>query len=128
MPGNKPEKISAACPHCGHAQPEPRAAISTVCRNCGRHFEIGEAQKAAPKAAIERRRITCFECGEKLEVPASAQSSMCKRCSSYIDLQDYHIANAASRNFKTKGALTLEATGYLFNTETVAGDAVIKGR
>ena len=53
---------------------------------------------------------------------------MCKRCSRYIDLQDYHIANAVSKNFKTKGSFAVEATGYVFNTEAVVGHAVIRGR
>ena len=53
---------------------------------------------------------------------------MCKRCSRYVDLKDYHITNAVSKNFKTKGAFVVEPKGYVFNTETVAGDAVIKGR
>jgi len=53
---------------------------------------------------------------------------MCKRCSQYIDLKDYHIANAVSKNFKTKGSFAIEPTGYVFNTEAVVGDAVIKGR
>jgi cytoskeletal protein CcmA (bactofilin family)/DNA-directed RNA polymerase subunit RPC12/RpoP len=131
MPVSKQDKVLVACPHCGHSQLEPRAAVSTVCKECHRHYEVREALSPAPKAvevAIERKQITCFECGKKLEVPATAQSSMCKWCSSYIDLQDYRIANATSRNFKTKGTLALDPTGYLFNTETIVGDAVIKGR
>src|ERR1700733_5759883 len=131
MSASKQEKVLVACPHCGHSQPEPRAAVSTVCQKCRRHYLVKEALSPAPKAvevAFERKQITCFECGKKLEVPATAQSSMCKWCSSYIDLQDYRIASATSRNFKTKGTLALEVTGYLFNTETIAGDAVIKGR
>jgi cytoskeletal protein CcmA (bactofilin family) len=131
MPASKQEKVLVACPHCGHSQSEPRAVVSTVCKKCRRNYQVKEARSPASKAvevAFERKRITCFECGQKLEVPATAQSSMCKWCSGYVDLRDYRIGNATSRNFKTKGALTLEATGYLFNTETTAGDAVIKGR
>ena len=48
--------------------------------------------------------------------------------SRYIDLKDYHISNAVSKNFKTKGSFTVEPTGYVFNTEATVGDAVIKGR
>jgi cytoskeletal protein CcmA (bactofilin family) len=131
MSASKQERVLVVCPHCGHSQPEPRAAVSTVCKNCRRNYEVKDAPGPAPKAvevAFERKQITCFECGKKVEVPATAQSSMCKWCSGYIDLQDYRIANATSRNFKTKGALALEPTGYLFNTETIVGDAVIKGR
>jgi len=131
MAPSKPDKVLVACPHCGHSQPEPRAAVSTFCKNCRRHYDINEALNPPPKAveaSFARKRITCFECGREVEVPVTARSSMCKWCSSYIDLEDYRIANAASRNFKTKGTITLEATGYLFNTHTIAGDAVIKGR
>jgi cytoskeletal protein CcmA (bactofilin family) len=131
MPANKQEKVMAPCPHCGHLQEEPRAAFSTVCRKCHRNFRVQDALKPAPKAfepLHDRKRITCFDCGRELEVPASAQSSMCKWCSRHIDLQDYRIVNAVSKNFKTKGAFTLEQTGYVFNTEAVVGDAVLKGR
>jgi cytoskeletal protein CcmA (bactofilin family) len=131
MPASKQDKLLVACPHCGHSQEEPRAAVSTVCKKCRRNFRVKEALNPAPKApevAFERKRITCFECGKELEVPVSAQSSMCKWCSRHIDLQDYRITSAVSKNFKTKGAFALEATGYLFNTETIVGDAIIKGR
>jgi cytoskeletal protein CcmA (bactofilin family) len=74
------------------------------------------------------RRVTCFECGAELDVPASAESTMCKKCSRYLDLQDYRINNAVSKNFKTKGSFTVEPKGYVFNTETVAGDIIIKGK
>jgi cytoskeletal protein CcmA (bactofilin family) len=63
-----------------------------------------------------------------MEVAASAVSTMCRRCSCYLDLQDYRIAQAVGKNFKTKGTFVLEASGYVFNTEIIAGNAVIKGR
>ena len=131
MPPSKQDKIKVVCPHCGHEQLEPRTGISTVCKKCHGHFGVQEALnpvKKAAKAAIEKRRVTCFECGTELEVALSAQSTMCKRCSRYIDLKDYHITNAVSKNFKTKGSFTIDATGYVFNTEAMAQDAVIKGR
>jgi cytoskeletal protein CcmA (bactofilin family) len=53
---------------------------------------------------------------------------MCKRCSSYIDLLDYDISSAVSKNFKTKGTFVVQPKGYVFNTEARVGDAVIKGR
>lgn len=138
MPAHKPEKILLSCPHCGHQQSEPPAVLSTNCRACGRHFTIEEvprpSRKPAAKTAkaaekVERgRRITCFDCGTELEVAVSAESTMCKRCSRYVDLKDYRIANAVSKNFKTKGTFVLEAKGYVFNTEATVGEAVIKGR
>src|SRR5689334_18537280 len=106
MPASKQDKVLVACPHCGHQQRESREAFSTVCRKCGQHLRVQEILKPVPKAAalaLERRRIVCFDCGAELEVAASAESTMCKRCSRYVDLKDYHIANAVSKNFKTKG-------------------------
>ena len=132
MPASMQDKITVVCPHCGNSQPEPRTVISTVCKKCRRNFSLEEAPKAARKtvepARGERRHINCFDCGAELDVPLTAQSTMCKRCSRYLDLKDYHITNAVSKNFKTKGSFTLEATGYVFNTEAVVGDAVIRGR
>ena len=131
MPASKQGKVLVTCPHCGHSQEEPRAAFSTICKKCRRNFRVQEVLNhvaKAPEAPVERRAITCFECGRELEVPVSAQSSMCKWCSSHIDLQDYRITAAVSRNFKTKGSFALEATGYVFNTEALVGDVLIKGR
>ncbi|HEX5222341.1 MAG TPA: polymer-forming cytoskeletal protein [Verrucomicrobiae bacterium] len=131
MPASKQDKIAVACPHCGQSSPVPRTAISSVCKKCGKHFQVQDALKPAPKKverAPERRRITCFDCGTELEVAPSAESTMCKRCSSYIDLKDYQITNAVSKNFKTKGKFVVEPKGYVFNTEATVGDAVIKGR
>src|SRR5439155_8629971 len=76
----------------------------------------------------DQKQITCFKCGEALSVPPTAQSTMCKRCSSHVDLRDYQITNAASKNFKTKGRFVIEEGGYLFNTECIVGEAILKGR
>jgi cytoskeletal protein CcmA (bactofilin family) len=75
-----------------------------------------------------QRRITCFECGAELDVPASAESTMCKKCSRYLDMHDYLIATAFSKNFKTKGRFIVEPKGYVFNTETIAREVVLKGK
>src|SRR5258706_11545424 len=111
MPASKQDKVLVACPHCGHQQAEPRTAFSTVCKKCRAHFHVQEVLNPAPKAvecAPEQRRITCFDCGTELEVAVNAESTMCKRCSHHVDLRDYHIANAVSKNFKTKGAFVVE--------------------
>lgn len=131
MPASKQDKISVACPHCGQSQPVPPTAISSVCKKCGKHFHVQEALHPAPKKverAADQRHITCFDCGTQLDVSPSAESTMCKRCSSYIDLKDYQITSAVSKNFKTKGKFVVEPKGYVFNTEAVVSDAVIKGR
>lgn len=131
MPASKSDKVLLACPHCGNQQAEPPTAISSVCKKCGKHFRVQEVLHPSPKAVVrapDQRRVTCFECRTEMDVPASAESTMCKRCSQYIDLKDYLIANAVSKNFKTKGAFVVEPKGYVFNTEAVVGDAIIKGR
>lgn len=131
MPSNTPEKILLPCPHCGHRQPEPRAVVSTICKRCGRHYSVEDLDARArrrPPVPKNVRHVACFECGANLEVPAAAQSTMCKRCGGYVDLGDYRITSAISKNFKTKGRFVIEPRGYVFNTETVVGDAVIKGR
>lgn len=134
MPARKTDQVQVACPHCGHQQAESRRAISTNCRKCRQYFAVEKKaraparQRAPAKPKTEQRQITCFDCGTELEVPVSAESTMCKRCSSYVDLKDYRIDGSVSKNFKTKGTFLIESRGYVFNTETTAEHAVIKGR
>src|ERR1700743_2104472 len=131
MPANKQDTVLVACPRCGHQQAEPRTAISSNCKKCGQHLRIEEILRPVAKAPAqgpERKRITCFECGSELEVPVSAESTMCKKCSRYVDMKNYVINSAVSKNFKTKGSFAIDPKGYVFNTEAVVSDAVIKGR
>ena len=134
MPARKTDKVQVECPHCGHRQAESRLAISTNCRNCGQYFGV-EKKPARParrrppaEPKTEQRRITCFDCGTELEVALNAESTMCKRCSSYVDLKNYRIDSAVSKNFKTKGTFVISPKAYLFNTEATVQDAVIMGR
>jgi cytoskeletal protein CcmA (bactofilin family)/ribosomal protein S27E len=131
MPAKKQDQVLVACPHCGHRQAEPRSAFSTRCKKCGEHLRLEEILNPSPRTphpAPEQKRISCFECGAELEVPVSAESTMCKWCSCYVDLHDYRIASPMAKNFKTKGTLLVDPKGCIFNTESIAGDAVIKGR
>jgi cytoskeletal protein CcmA (bactofilin family) len=131
MPVKKQDKVLLVCPHCGHQQPEPRTAFSTICKKCGQHLRVQEIvapAKKAPVRAAKQKLVACFECGTELTVPASAESTICKRCSTYVDLHDYRITSALAKNFKTKGAFVVEPKGYVFNTEALVGDAVIKGK
>jgi cytoskeletal protein CcmA (bactofilin family) len=131
MPAKQQDKILLTCPRCGHQQAEPRAVISTVCKSCLQHFRAEEASKPSTKKPAkpqEVKHLSCFDCGTELEVSVSAQSTMCKRCSAHIDLRDYQINNAVSKNFKTKGQFVIELKGYVFNTEVTVGDAIIKGK
>lgn len=131
----KPDKVNVACPHCGHVQLEPRDGYSTVCKKCRQHFRPGEVARSKPASEAMRQEkthntqeITCFQCGTVLSVAVGAESTMCKRCSSHIDLRDYAINQAVSKNFRTHGTFTIGEKGYVFNTEAEVGDAVIKGR
>src|ERR1700743_2971086 len=131
MPAKKQDTVLVVCPHCGHQQAEPRTAISSNCKKCGQHLRIQEILHPTAKPAeqgLERKRVTCFECGAELEVPVSAESTMCKRCSRYVDMKNYVINSAVSKNFKTKGSFVIDPKGYVFNTEAVVNEAVIKGR
>src|SRR4051812_32049886 len=126
-------KVSVTCPKCGHVQPEPRGAYSTVCKQCRSHFRLEEEKSARPalkekNTAIAQRQVMCFQCGTDLEVSATAESTMCKRCSSHVDLQDYQITQTVSKNFRTYGRLVVEEKGYILNTDSLVGEAVIKGR
>ncbi|MBE0539848.1 MAG: polymer-forming cytoskeletal protein [Verrucomicrobia bacterium] len=135
MSALRQDKVLVDCPHCGHQQREPHGVFSTVCQKCRQHISVEQSLKPARKRAAcpaelapAQKHVTCFDCGAELEVAISAESTMCKRCGRYVDLKDYHITSAVSKNFKTKGAFVLETKGYVFNTEAIVGDAVLKGR
>jgi cytoskeletal protein CcmA (bactofilin family)/uncharacterized CHY-type Zn-finger protein len=131
MAASKKDTVAVACPKCGHVQPEPKTAYSSICKKCHEHIRIEEALRPAArptKQSIEQRRIRCFQCGTELDVAKAAASTMCKRCSSHIDLADYQITQTFSKSFRTHGRLVLEEKGYLLNTESLVGEAVLKGR
>jgi cytoskeletal protein CcmA (bactofilin family) len=135
MPPPKPKTTTVTCPKCGHTQREPVGAYSTICKKCRAHFRLDEPNtpvkptRAAPeKAAVEKRKIICFQCGTDLEVPVAAESTMCKRCSSHVDLRDYEINQTVSKNFRTYGRLVIGEKGYILNTDSRVGEAIIKGR
>ena len=46
MPPPKAKTTSVTCPKCGHVQPEPRGAYSTICKKCRTPFEPTENQLA----------------------------------------------------------------------------------
>jgi len=53
---------------------------------------------------------------------------MCKRCSGHVDLSDYRVTQTISKSYRTHGWVVVEEKGFLLNTDTLAGEAVIKGR
>ena len=79
----KLDKVLVACPKCGHAQSEPAAAYSSVCKKCRQYFRLedvlrgaptgkptpGSGSRAKPTPAPrphEVRLVTCFQCGTEL--------------------------------------------------------------
>ncbi len=140
MPAPKQNTIEVTCPKCGHTQREPQGAYSTICKSCRSHFRLNEESSAdspsaksakpaaAAKPAYAQRKVSCFQCGTELEVPVAAESTMCKRCSSHVDLRDYNITQTVSKNFRTYGRIVVEEKGYILNTDSRVGEAVIKGR
>src|SRR5436309_4077251 len=129
MPPPKKDLVPVTCPKCGHAQPEPRGAYSTVCKSCKEHFRIQEVPQVKSKqTVIEQKLIRCFQCGAELLVAAAAESTMCKKCSSHVDLCDYQVNQTVSKNFRTHGRLVIEEKGYVLNTDSHVGEAVVKGR
>jgi len=131
MPTSKNDTIEVACPKCGHVQLEPRKGYSSICKKCHEHIRVQETLRPATPVAprvIEQRRIRCFQCGTELDVAKAAESTMCKRCSSHVDLADYQVNQTLSKSFRTHGRLVLEEKGYLLNTESFVGEAVVRGR
>ena len=131
MPQSKKDTVTVTCPKCGHAQAEPRSAYSTLCKKCHAHFRLEEALHPAHKPnqpTIEQRRVRCFQCGTELEVAKAASSTMCKRCSGHVDLNDYEVNQTVSKSFRTHGRLVVTEKGYILNTETIVGEALLKGR
>src|SRR5262249_23470158 len=130
----KTDKVSVTCPKCGHTQLEPPQAYSTVCKKCRQYFRLEDLRHAptapahAQAPSRDVRRVTCFSCRTELDVPLTALSTMCKRCSAHMDLRDYQITSTVSKNFKTKGRFVVEETGYLLNTDTWAGELIVKGK
>jgi len=131
MASLKQDTVPVSCPRCGYSQPEPRGAYSSICKNCHQHFRIQEALSPAAKPArlvVEQRRVRCFQCGTELEAPKAAASTMCKRCSGHVDLADYRINETVAKSFRTHGWLVVEEKGYLLNTDSLAAEAIVKGR
>jgi len=131
MPAKGQKKISVSCPHCGHTQTEPASAFSTTCKSCRQYYRVQDVLNPKQKRAAppkETKRVACFECGTALEAPAAAQSTLCKKCGRHVDLKDYEIDKAVSKNFRTAGRFVVEEDGFVFNTDSVVGEAVIKGK
>jgi cytoskeletal protein CcmA (bactofilin family) len=130
MPLLKPDRISVACPKCGHRQLESGPVYITICKQCHLHFRLGRAWPlpAAPtRPQVDQRKVRCFKCGAELAVWVTAASTLCKQCHSHVDLADYRITQTVSKKFRTHGRLVIEEKGYVLNSDALVGEAVIKG-
>jgi cytoskeletal protein CcmA (bactofilin family) len=131
MPPLKPDRIAVTCPRCGHCQLEPRTAYSSICKQCHQHFRLEQVQRLpAPLAKLqfEPKQVRCFHCGAELTVPVAATSTICKRCRSHVDLADYRVTQTVSKKYRTHGRLVIEERGFLFDSEALVGEALVKGR
>ena len=131
MPPLKLDRIAVTCPRCGHCQLEPRTAYSSICKQCHQHFRLEQvlrlpAQPAKPP--LEPKQVRCFLCGTELAVPVAATSTICKRCRGHVDLANYRVTQTVSRKYRTHGRLVIEEKGFLFDSEVLVGEAVVKGR
>ena len=129
---------------------EYAAAKNTLCRQCGRHFDIGEPREAKAVGARESvlsgeaqnllrrfeglwnrehsRTIHCFECGAEQEISSAASSTICPACSANIDLRDHKITTSFGRNIRTHGTIYVSASGELSSNTVECRSAVIKGK
>jgi cytoskeletal protein CcmA (bactofilin family) len=131
MPPLKPDKIAVTCPRCGHCQLEPRTAYSSICKQCHQHFRLEQVQRLpAPLARpqLEPKQVRCFHCAAELTVPVAATSTICKRCRSHVDLANYRVTQTLSKKLRTHGRLVIEERGFLFDSEALVGEALVKGR
>jgi cytoskeletal protein CcmA (bactofilin family) len=130
MPPLKLDKVSVTCPRCGHSQLEPRSAYSSICKACYQHFRLEEVRHLpahTPRPPPEPRQVRCFQCGTELTVPIAATSSICRRCRSHVDLANYRVTQTLTRKFRTHGRLVIEEMGYIFDSEALVGEAIVKG-
>jgi cytoskeletal protein CcmA (bactofilin family) len=126
-------------------------AKSTICRACGRHFEIGKthdgrAQGTSEEPAEEAtglsvfnklgrmmrresiRNIKCHACGAGQRISSLAKSSLCPHCGGYIDLRDFKITTSFSRNIQTQGNVYVTKRGNLSSAKVLCGSADIRGK
>jgi hypothetical protein len=128
----KAQKVVVACPACGHQQPEPITAYSTVCKKCRKHYRVQEATPSRRRPSCPRRATLAAS-----SVLTAARNSMCplrrnRRCARSAAATSTcaitRFTNATSKNFKTRGRFVIEEGAYLFNTDTTANEVVLKGR
>lgn len=135
-------KISVVCPHCAVAQFESVYVQTTLCRKCGRYFNVeatpeaeqpgligGWMKKLGRMMAVERVwEVRCYHCRSTHSVSTAAESSMCPQCGVYMDLRDYTIKGPYNRTIETYGRVIIKSRGELTSPKVVCGNAVIRGK
>ena len=135
--------IEVACPSCFAMQNVSEGAISALCKNCKKIFDVKKAlekpvvqeeSKQTTDQKVEKenytqdsKKICCSGCQTWQDVPVIAISAFCKKCGQRINLQDYKKSNFFRGDLDTKGTLFITSTGEVQGTVNV-GEAVIEGK
>jgi len=126
----QPAKHSVTCPACQHEQQEYVAATTSVCRNCGEYFKLGEPsrRRTRQRTRVERRMMPCYECKAELHIPVDAISWQCQFCSAHLDVSDRVINRESANRIQTYGHLTITETGHFTGSKAQVGSALVSGR
>jgi cytoskeletal protein CcmA (bactofilin family)/ribosomal protein S27AE len=85
----KSTQQEVVCPHCHGTQSEPKGAISTNCRHCGKYFKLSAKTEArSSRAPKDNREVACVKCGAPNMVASAALSTQCGKCGQYLELGD----------------------------------------
>lgn len=124
-----PAKTDVTCPHCHHVQQEPRGVISTFCRGCGEHFEVGVVPEAPPtRRMVAAKAVHCYRCQADHDVSPFAKTTICPSCNAAITLGDLVIDFPASRPVDIRGRLTIRAGANLNHARIICTSARIEGK
>jgi cytoskeletal protein CcmA (bactofilin family)/ribosomal protein S27AE len=93
----KPALQEVVCPNCHGTQEEPKGAISTNCRHCGKYFKVTAKSVATktegrtPRSPKDNREVRCVKCGAPNMVASAALSTQCGKCGQYLELGDKFV-------------------------------------
>ena len=124
LPALRPRAVGAAHGHLDGLQKMPWPFRRSGIAQPGKEGRQG-------RAGQKRRRINfALEClAPNWKVRRPARSRRCASVAAATSTSRIITSPMPSRKIsKTKGSFTIDATGYVFNTEVMAQDAVIKGR
>lgn len=100
-----------------------------MCHGCGKTIRGGPKPTTPPAPSVpDRKRVTCFDCSAEVDIETGLPSAKCHQCGASLDLRDYRVYDVGSKHIKTKGAFIVEPRGYLFDSEAIVGEAIIRGK